>query len=111
MAKSKNGTPATATPRRVEQLTYALTAYTAQRRQGAWLITPSWSAFAGEKPEWRGPFETIEEACQIIGSLVQSEMRRRHAAHIESYRLKPGDPLYGLRPNKAAGRKRTTANA
>jgi hypothetical protein len=99
MGKLKNA--AIAVPlRRPEHLTYALTAYTVQRRQGAWFVTPAWSAFVGERPEWRGPFDTIEDACNIIASLSIAELRRRHGAHIVSYRLATADPLYGDRPVK-----------
>jgi hypothetical protein len=107
MGKLKN-TATVAPLRRPDHLTYALTAYTVQRRQGAWFVTPAWSAFVGEKPEWRGPFDTIEDACNIIASLSIAELTRRHQAHVASYRLAIGDPLHG---DPAVKKRRSSAKA
>ncbi len=103
MGRLKNRALEVPAPKRPEHFTYALSAFTVQRRQGHWYVTPAWSAFAGEKPEWRGPFDTIEDASAIMMSLAIAELRRRHSAHIVNYRLAPGDPLHGDRPVKKRG--------
>jgi hypothetical protein len=44
-----------------DKFTYALPAFAVQRRKTGWWINPS--KCAGEKPQWSGPFATIETAC------------------------------------------------
>lgn len=110
MGKLKNRALEVPAAKRPEHFTYALSAFTVQRRQGHWYVTPAWSAFAGEKPEWRGPFDTIEDASAIMMSLAIAELRRRHATHIASYQLAPEDPLNGdRRAKKRSQTKRVAA--
>ena len=53
---------------------------------------------AGEKPEWIGPFETIETACLAIARGLATEIADRHSMMIEAHKIRPGEPLYGLKP-------------
>ena len=55
-----------------------------------------WSA--GEKPQWSGPFATIETACLSIGRRLAIEIADRHTQSIERHGLTPDDLLYGLKP-------------
>lgn len=40
----------------------------------------------------------IENACLSIARQLSAELADRHTRAIESYQLKPSDPLYGLKP-------------
>jgi hypothetical protein len=79
-----------------EKFTYALPAFTVQRRKTGWWISPTWSA--GEKPQWSGPFATIETACLAIARKLAIEIADRHTQSIERHALTPDDQLYGLKP-------------
>lgn len=81
-----------------EKFTYALAAYTAERRKDGWYIAKTVPSFANEKPKWSGPFETIENGCLSIGRHLAVEIADRHTRSIEAHKLRPGDPLYGLKP-------------
>jgi hypothetical protein len=80
-----------------EKFTYALSAFTVQRRKSGWWISPA-SKGAGEKPQWSGPFATIETACLAIGRRLAIDIADRHTQSIERHGLAPDDPLYGLKP-------------
>lgn len=89
--------PATVTTAKSpEKFTYELPAFTAQRRKSGWWISPSKSA--GEKPQWSGPFASIETACLSIARKLAIEIADRHTRSIERHELSPDDPLYGLKP-------------
>ena len=79
-----------------DKFTYALPAFTVQRRKTGWWISPS--KCAGEKPQWSGPFATIETACLAIARRLAIEIADRHTQSIERYGLTPDDALYGLKP-------------
>jgi len=68
---------------------------------------------AGDKPEWAGPFATIETACLAIARRHATEIADRHTRIIEHHRLKGGDSLYGLKPTtrlkQRKGQQATTA--
>ena len=85
--------PTASTAKPPEKFTYALPAFTVQRRKTGWWISPTWSA--GEKPQWSGPFATIETACLSIARKLAIEIADRHTQSIERHGLTPGDPLYG----------------
>ena len=53
---------------------------------------------APEKPQWMGPFATIETACLSIARKLAIEIADRHTQSIERHRLTPDDLLYGLKP-------------
>lgn len=90
-------------PRKTEpagpsRFTYALAAYTAERRLDGWYAARAVPSFSGQRPKWSGPFETIESACLAIGHHLATELADRHARAVETHKLKPGDPLHGLKP-------------
>jgi hypothetical protein len=81
-----------------EKFTYALGSYTAERRSAGWFICKTVANSGGEKAKWSGPFKDIENACLSIARQLFAELADRHTRSIESYQLKPSDPLYGLKP-------------
>ena len=89
--------PATKTAKPPEKFTYALPAFTVQRRKSGWWISPT-SKGAGDKPQWTGPFATIETACLSIARKLAIEIADRHTRSIERHNLTSDDQLYGLKP-------------
>jgi hypothetical protein len=87
----------TASPKPPEKFTYALPAFTVQRRKSGWWISPT-SRGSGEKLQWTGPFATIETACLSSGRRLAIDIADRHTQSIERYELTPDDALYGLKP-------------
>lgn len=81
-----------------DRFTYALKAYTAERRATGWYVAKTWMQFAGEKPDWTGPFATIELACLAIGRRLATEIADRHTMMVGAHRIAADDPLYGLKP-------------
>ena len=88
--------PTTSTAKPPDKFTYALPAFTVQRRKTGWWISLTWRS--GEKPQWSGPFATIETACLCIGRRLAIEIADRHTQSIERHGLTPDDLLYGLKP-------------
>ena len=80
------------------KFTYALASFTAERRKDGWYAAKSVPSFTGEKPKWCGPFEAIENVCLSMARHLATELADRHTRTIESYKIKPVDPLYGLKP-------------
>ena len=80
------------------RFTYALARYTAEIRGDGWYVAKSTPSFAGERPNWSGPFATIETAVLAIGRRLATEIADRHTRSIEWHKIKPGDPLQGLKP-------------
>jgi hypothetical protein len=89
--------PTATTAKPPEKFTYALPAFTAQRRKSGWWISPTLKS-VGEKPQWSGPFATIETACLSIARKLAIEVADRHTQSIERHGLTADDPLYGLKP-------------
>ena len=87
---------APAQPPRPEKFTYALKGYTAERRAKGWYVGPTMTGDA--KPDWCGPFATIESACLAIGRRLAVEIADRHTRSIEFHQIGRDDPLYGLKP-------------
>jgi hypothetical protein len=81
-----------------EKFTYALKDYTVEMRKSGWWVSRTWTVSAGEKPQWTGPFATIESVCLSIGRRLAAEIADRHTQSIEWYGLERNDPLYGLKP-------------
>ena len=79
-----------------DKFTYAMPAFTVQRRKTGWWISPS--KCAGEKPQWSGPFAIIETACLSIARKLAIEIADRHTQSIERHALTPDDALYGIKP-------------
>jgi hypothetical protein len=89
----------TASPKDLpNRFTYALKAWTAERRKDGWYVSPTMPTLSDEKPQWRGPFETIETACLSMARGLAVEIADRHTRHIEWHKLDGKHPLYGLRP-------------
>lgn len=82
---------------RPSKFTYALAAYTVEIRDKGWYVAKSVPTFTGEKPDWSGPFETIETACLAIGRRLATEIADRHTRMVETHKMKAADPLYGLK--------------
>jgi hypothetical protein len=57
-----------------DKFTYALAACTAERRKDGWYVAKTVTSFAGEKPRWSGPFETIETASVRCGALSRQQL-------------------------------------
>ncbi len=95
---AKQSQPATSRSNKVpDKFTYALREFTAERRANGWWISRTWAVSAGEKPQWRGPFVTIETACLAIARRLATEIADRHTQSIEWHGIKDSDPLYGLK--------------
>ena len=87
----------TASAKPPKKFTYALSAFTVQRRKTGWWISPT-SKSAGGKLQWTGPFATIETACLSIARKLAIDIADRHTQSIERHGLTPDDLLYGLKP-------------
>lgn len=85
-------------PGRPEKLTYALAAYTAERRKDGWWIGKTIPSFSDERQKWSGPFVDIENACLSIGRHLSVEIADRHTRSIEAHKIGKSDSLYGLKP-------------
>ena len=92
-APSKARTGTKTTP---DKLTYALTAFTAERRAGGWFVAQSYSPYYDEKPKWRGPFESIDTAMLSVARQLVSELADRHTRDVERHKILRGSALYGL---------------
>lgn len=80
-----------------DKFTYALAAYTAERRKDGWYVAKTVPSFNGEKPRWKGPFQDIENACLSMGRHLMVELADRHTRSIEAYDLDRKHPLFGLK--------------
>ena len=80
------------------KFTYALASFTAERCKDGWYAAKTVPTFTGDWPKWNGPFETIENVCLSMARHLATELADRHTRTIESYKLGPGDPLFGLKP-------------
>ena len=89
--------PTTSTAKPPEKFTYALPAFTVQRRKSGWWVSPT-SKGSGEKLQWTGPFATIETTCLSIARKLAIDIADRHTQSIERHQLTPDDALYGLKP-------------
>ncbi len=88
--------PTASTAKPPDKFTYALPAFTVQRRKTGWWVSPTKST--SEKPQWSGPLATIETACLSIARKLAIEIADRHTQSIERHSLTPDDALYGLKP-------------
>jgi hypothetical protein len=80
------------------KFSYALKQWTVERRATGWFVSPTTSSVTGNKPEWRGPFETIETAMLAIARALAVELADRHTRSVEFHKIDRSDPLYGLKP-------------
>ncbi|MGD9786196.1 MAG: hypothetical protein AB7E80_01815 [Hyphomicrobiaceae bacterium] len=88
------------------RFTYALKSYSAEIRTDGWWIASTPCTAAGEKPKWSGPYQTIETACLAIARRLATEIADRHTRTIETKKLAPGKPLYGLKRTTRLRQKR-----
>lgn len=89
--------PPKPTPRQIpEKFTYQLATYSAELRDQGWFIAKSTPAFVGQKPEWIGPFKSIENAAFAIARRLATEMADRHTRMTEQYGLDSSHTLWGL---------------
>ena len=86
---------------------YALKSYTAEIRTDGWWIAKTWLTSRGERPHWAGPFATIEDACLAIARRLATEIADRHSVIAAFHKLKPGQPLHGLKPTTRLGQRKT----
>lgn len=82
----------------VRKHTYALAAWTAEIREAGWFVTKTCPTFADNKPEWSGPFETVETACLAIARRLAVELADRHTRSIKFHKIAKSDKLHGLKP-------------
>jgi hypothetical protein len=89
-----------------DKFTYALAQWTTERRKSGWFVARTTPAITDNKPEWSGPYETIETACLAIARRHAVELADRHTRSTETYRINVGDPLYGLKPTTRLAKAR-----
>ena len=92
-AVAKDHEPLSSTP---AKFTYALKQWTVERRTDGWFVSPTTSAVVGNKPEWRGPFLSIESACLAIARGLAVEIADRHTRHVEHHKIEKGQPAVRL---------------
>ena len=80
------------------KFTYALKQWSVERRGGGWFVAETVPSIPGNKPNWRGPFQSLETACRAIARGLALELTDRHTRMIERYKMAKNDPLYGLDP-------------
>lgn len=93
-AAAKIQSPLEAKPTR---FIYALRQWSIERRCTGWFVAVTTSGVPGNKPEWRGPFQTIETACLAIARGLAVEIADRHTRSIEFHKIGRTDPLFGLK--------------
>jgi hypothetical protein len=84
-----------------ERFSYRLEPHVVERRATGWFIAKSVPTSTGLKPEWHGPFKTIETAALAIARRNATEIADRHTRSIEHYGLDKSHKLYGLKPSTA----------
>lgn len=82
-----------AVPTKPAKYPYALNV---ERRANGWHVTAT--APADTRPEWSGPYATIESACLAIARRLAVEIADRHTRSIEFHQIDKSDPLHGLKP-------------
>ena len=82
----------------VTKFTYALKAWSVERRGAGWFVAETVASILGNKPVWRGPFQSVENACRAIARGLALELTDRHTRSVESHRIAKTDPLHGLDP-------------
>ena len=80
------------------KFTYALKQYSVERRGAGWFVAETVPSILGNKPNWRGPFQSVENACRAIARGLALELTDRHTRSVESHKMARTDPLYGLDP-------------
>ena len=83
------------------KFTYALKQWSVERRGSGWFVAETVPSIPGNKPSWRGPFQSVENACRAIARGLALELTDRHTRSVENHRMAKNDPLYGLDPKSA----------
>ena len=60
------------------KFTYALKAWSIERRGAGWFVSENVATIHGNKPTWRGPFQSVENACRAIARGLALELTDRH---------------------------------
>jgi hypothetical protein len=103
---TRNPKAATPSGPKPTKFTYALKQWSMERRESGWFVSPTTLSLIGNKPEWRGPFETIESACLAIARALALELADRHTRSVETHKIRSGQPLWGFKPTtRLNGRK------
>lgn len=79
---------------------YTAAAYMFERRESGWYVAKWVSSVAGQRPQWTGPFESIETASLSAARHLAAEVADRHTRSIEQYKLDRKHPLHGLKKAK-----------
>lgn len=93
------------------KFTYALSAHSVEIRDKGWYVAKSVPSFTGDKPEWAGPFETIEAAVLAIGRRLATEIADRHARSVDWHKIKEDDPIHGLKKTRRARPSKPVRNS
>ena len=80
------------------KFTYALKAWSIERRGAGWFVAETVASIHGNKSNWRGPFQSVENACRAIARGLALELTDRHTRSVEGHRIASNDPLHGLDP-------------
>ena len=80
------------------KFTYALKQHSVERRGAGWFVAETVPSIPGNKPAWRGPFQSVENACCAIARSLALELTDRHTRRVASHRIDKADPLHGLDP-------------
>ena len=80
------------------KFTYALKAWSIERRGSGRFVAETLPNIPGNKPSWRGPFQSVENACRAIARGLALELTDRHIRMVETHKIAKNDPLYGLDP-------------
>ena len=74
------------------KFTYALKQHSIERRPTGWFVAETVPSVTG-KPHWRGPFQSIENACRAIARGLALEIVDRHTRSVEGHKMGKNDPL------------------
>ena len=62
---------------------YALKPWTVRETNGKWMITRT--PFFDAKPEWKGPYQSLDNAAKAIARAITQEVAERHNRRIDFY--------------------------
>ena len=91
------------------KFTYLLAAYRIERRSNEWYVSKSLPTFASEKPEWHGPYDSIDTATFAIARKLASECADRHTRDVAGHKMGDDHPLNGLKETAKLPRRKAPA--
>jgi hypothetical protein len=62
---------------------YLLKAWTLREKNGKWFAAHA--AHHGDKPEWKGPYQSLDNAAKAIARAITQEVAARHNRCIDFY--------------------------